>query len=168
MTIPELNKLDALQRTAALTKCCGAAAWVKKMNNIFPVENESSLLTEANRIWVQCSKQDWLEAFAHHPKIGDIGFLKEKYAGSGAWAAAEQSAIKQTSAAVLEALAAGNTAYEDKFGYIFIVCATGKSATEMLDLLTARLKNTAAEEIYIAMREQSNITALRLQKLLAP
>jgi 2-oxo-4-hydroxy-4-carboxy-5-ureidoimidazoline decarboxylase len=167
MTIEELNQFDTAQRAAALTKCCGASAWVKQMNDLFPVENEDVLLSEAERKWIQCSKQDWLEAFTHHPEIGDIDSVKEKYAPTRAWAEGEQSAVKQTSSTVLKALAAGNRSYQNKFGYIFIVCATGKTASEMLDLLLARLKNTIAEEIYIAMREQGKITALRLKKLLA-
>ena len=168
MGLAELNMLDTKERAVALIKCCGAKHWVEQMNTIFPVANEEILLNEAERIWFQCNEKDWLEAFAHHPKIGDIHSLKEKYAATSPWAEGEQSSVKQSSSEVLEALAKGNTAYEDKFGYIFIVCATGQSAKEMLDMLLLRLKNNAAQEIHIAMQEQNKITAIRLKKLLAP
>ena len=168
MTLDELNRLGTKERAAALAKCCGANNWVEKMNTLFPVDNEDVLLNEAERIWFQCNKQDWLEAFTHHPKIGDINSLKEKYASTSVWAAGEQTSVKQSSAEILQALSAGNKDYEDKFGYIFIVCATGKSAREMLDLLLARLKNTAEQEIQVAMKEQNKITAIRLKKLLVP
>lgn len=167
MTIAELNKSDTTQRKAALSKCCGAKHWIEKMDTIFPVASEETLLLEAERIWFQCSEQDWLEAFTHHPKIGDINSLKKKYAATIAWAEGEQSAVKQTSVEVLQALAEGNMTYENKFGYIFIVCATGKSAKEMLDMLLLRLNNNAEKEIKIAMQEQNKITILRLKKLLA-
>jgi 2-oxo-4-hydroxy-4-carboxy-5-ureidoimidazoline decarboxylase len=168
MELAELNMLDTKERVAALTKCCGAKHWVEQMNKVFPVANEEILLTEAERIWFQCSEKDWLEAFTHHPQIGDINSLKEKYAATSAWAEGEQSSVKQSSSEILEALAKGNTAYKDKFGYIFIVCATGKSAKEMLDMLLVRLKNNPEKEIKIAMQEQNKITAIRLKKLLAP
>ncbi|MEP6746167.1 MAG: 2-oxo-4-hydroxy-4-carboxy-5-ureidoimidazoline decarboxylase [Bacteroidota bacterium] len=167
MTIAELNRSGTEQRKAVLGKCCGAKKWVEKMDAIFPVAGADVLLAAAERTWFQCSKEDWLEAFAQHPKIGDINSLKEKYAATSTWAEGEQSSVKQTSAEVLQALAAGNTEYEEKFGYIFIVCATGKSAQEMLDMLLIRLKNNAEQEIQIAMEEQNKITALRLKKLLA-
>jgi 2-oxo-4-hydroxy-4-carboxy-5-ureidoimidazoline decarboxylase len=168
MTLGELNTINTEQRKAALTKCCGAKHWVEQMNTIFPVASEETLLAVAERIWFQCSEEDWLEAFTHHPKIGDINSLKEKYAATSAWAEGEQSSVKQSSSAILQALAEGNTAYENKFGYIFIVFATGKSAKEMLDMLSARLKNNAGDEIKIAMQEQNKITSIRLKKLLSP
>ncbi len=167
MTIDELNKLGTKERAAALTNCCGASRWVEKINALFPFKSEEILLSEAGKIWFGCSKEDWLEAFTHHPKIGDINSLKEKYASASAWAAGEQASVQQSPAEVLQALSAGNKKYEDKFGYIFIVCATGKSASEMLELLLARLKNNAAEEIQVAMKEQNKITAIRIKKLLA-
>ena len=110
---------------------------------------------------------DWREAFTHHPKIGDVDALREKFASTAAWAAGEQGAVRQASEATLQGLKAGNEAYEQHFGYIFIVCATGKSADEMLALLQARLPHSPAEEIHVAMAEQAKITRLRLEKLLA-
>jgi 2-oxo-4-hydroxy-4-carboxy-5-ureidoimidazoline decarboxylase len=107
-----------------------------------------------------------LEAFLHHPKIGSLDALAAKFANTAQWASGEQASVQSASKAVLQALADGNTAYEQKFGYIFIVCATGKSAEEMLALLQARLPNPPKTEIGIAMAEQMKITLIRLEKLL--
>jgi 2-oxo-4-hydroxy-4-carboxy-5-ureidoimidazoline decarboxylase len=167
MTLSELNNLPKSTLTDALRKCCGSTAWVEAMAQIFPVSDKETLFEQASSIWYSLSDNDWREAFTHHPKIGDINSLKEKFASTSAWAAGEQAAVQHSSQAVLEALADGNTRYEEKFGYIFIVCATGKSAEEMLELLQARLPNEPAEEIKIAMAEQAKITQIRLEKLLA-
>jgi 2-oxo-4-hydroxy-4-carboxy-5-ureidoimidazoline decarboxylase len=106
-----------------------------------------------------------LEAFEHHPKIGDINSLKEKYPNTKEWASDEQAGINVASEEVLHAVAKGNEDYEKKFGYIFIVCATGKSAGEMRQILESRLMNNPDEEIQIAAEEQNKITKLRLEKL---
>jgi 2-oxo-4-hydroxy-4-carboxy-5-ureidoimidazoline decarboxylase len=167
MPLPDLNALPAAARAEALATCCGAAAWVAMLNAQFPFASPKALYEAAERTWHNLGEADWREAFAHHPKIGDVGALREKFASTAAWAASEQGAVRQASQATLEALAAGNEAYERKFGYIFIVCATGKSADEMLVLLQARLPHDPGQEIHVAMREQAKITRLRLQKLLA-
>ncbi|WP_426060713.1 2-oxo-4-hydroxy-4-carboxy-5-ureidoimidazoline decarboxylase [Hymenobacter sp. B1770] len=168
MTLTELNSLEKPALTEALSKCCGSTAWVENMLAIFPVDNAVTLMNEATAQWNKSSESDWREAFTHHPKIGgDVAALREKFASTSTWAEGEQSAVKQASQATLEALAAGNTEYEQKFGYIFIVCATGKSAEEMLALLQARLPNKPEDEIMIAMGEQDKITRIRLEKLLA-
>ena len=167
MTLAELNNLPPAALKDALTKCCGAARWVEQMAAAFPVKDKQQLLDDAERIWLACSESDWREAFTHHPKIGDISSLKEKFASTSQWAEGEQSSVRHTSKQVLQALAEGNTQYEQKFGYIFIVCATGKRAEEMLALLQARLHNTPADEIKTAMGEQNKITKIRLEKLLA-
>jgi 2-oxo-4-hydroxy-4-carboxy-5-ureidoimidazoline decarboxylase len=154
-----LNDLSLEELRSTLTQCCGSTAWVQKMMDIFPVKDEAHLLAAATLLWHQCTEKDWLEAFDHHPKIGDKTNNK--------WAAEEQSSVTTTTTSVLTDLEEGNHLYLKKFGYIFIVCATGKSAAEMLSLLQARLTNTPAEEIKIAMEEQDKITRIRLQKLLA-
>ena len=168
MTLTELNNLHPAALKEALGKCCGAGAWVSQLMAVFPVKDAQQLFSEAQRTWYACDEADWREAFTHHPKIGDINSLKEKFASTSQWAEGEQSSVRLTSQQVLEALASGNTQYEQKFGYIFIVCATGKSAEEMLALLQARLHNSPADEIKIAMAEQNKITRLRLEKLLQP
>jgi 2-oxo-4-hydroxy-4-carboxy-5-ureidoimidazoline decarboxylase len=167
MTLTELNDLPPTGLADALRKCCGATAWVSAMLQIFPVADAETLLREATTSWYSLSEADWREAFTHHPKIGDLNSLKEKFASTSTWATGEQGAVTQAPQQVLEALAAGNEAYEQKFGYIFIVCATGKSAEEMLGLLQARLPNSPEEEIHVAMAEQDKITRIRLEKLLA-
>lgn len=166
MTLTSLNNLPAATRAGALATCCGAPAWVGALNQRFPFATAAALLAAAEEVWHGLAEADWRAAFAHHPKIGDVNSLKEKFASTAAWAAGEQGAVRQASDATLGALAAGNAAYEAKFGYIFIVCATGKSADAMLVLLRARLPNAPAAEIQIAMSEQAKITRLRLEKLL--
>ena len=133
--------------------------------DLLPVASIAGLLHSAGSVWHACRKEDWLEAFGHHPRIGDLEALKKKYAGTGA--SMEQAGALEASMIVLEALAEGNKLYEEKFGYIFIVCATGRSANEMLGLLRARLGNDPEKEILIAMSEQEKITRLRLEKLLS-
>jgi len=120
----------------------------------------------AGETWNKLTPGDWKEAFSHHPKIGDIKSLRQKFASTAQWAEGEQSGVAQTSERVLRELAEGNNLYEAKFGYIFIVCATGKGAEEMLEMLNRRLSNYPEEEIRIAAEEQRKITRLRLEKLL--
>ncbi len=132
----------------------------------FPADDMVELINDAEDLWYDCDESDWLEAFTHHPKIGDVASLTKKFADTAQWASGEQSAVNTASQQTIEALAKGNADYENKFGFIFIVCATGKSAEEMLQLLMERLPNSRDEEIQIAMDEQNKITQLRLQKLL--
>ncbi len=166
MTLHELNILPQPQLKEELLKCCGSATWVKMMMAYFPADDLVEILEDAEEMWYACSKEDWKEAFTHHPKIGDVESLTKKFASTAEWASGEQSSVNVASKETIEALAEGNRLYEEKFGYIFIVCATGKSAEEMLDLLQSRLRNSPNEEIQIAADEQNMITKLRLDKLL--
>lgn len=166
MTLHELNILPTEQRRAVLFKCCGCSAWVDKMLPFFPADDLVELLEDAEEQWWKCSEDDWKEAFAQHPRIGDIDSLHKKFASTARWAAAEQDGVQSADDTTLQALARGNRQYEEKFGYIFIVCATGKSAGEMLSLLQSRLQNTPEVEIEIAADEQNKITKLRIEKLL--
>lgn len=168
MTLSELNHLAKPVLAEALQTCCGSTAWVENMRAIFPVANTETLMDEATRQWNRLQEADWREAFTHHPKIGgDVEALRAKFASTSTWAEGEQASVKQASEATLEALATGNENYERRFGYIFIVCATGKTADEMLALLQARLPNSPQDEILIAAGEQDKITRIRLEKLLA-
>jgi len=167
MTLTELNNLSDVQRKESLRKCCGAEVWVAAMNELFPVLNKEALLQKADEVWNNLNESDWREAFNHHPKIGDVNSLKEKFANTANWASGEQSSVRQAPQQTLEELAKGNRDYEAKFGYIFIVCATGKSAGEMLQILKTRLPNSKEAEIKLAAAEQAKITKLRLEKLLA-
>lgn len=167
MTLHNLNTLPESEFKQALFNCCGSTAWVNKMYALLPFEDLVELLNDAEEQWFQCTEADWLQAFTHHPKIGDIDALKKKFASTAQWAGNEQGAVAQASGETIQALAKGNDDYEKKFGFIFIVCATGKSAEEMLALLQQRLPNNREEEIQIAAGEQNKITQLRIQKLLA-
>lgn len=111
---------------------------------------------------------EWREAFAHHPRIGDLESLKQRFAGTVDLASREQAAVSAASQGTLEALAEGNRAYEEKFGYIFIICASGRSADEMLAALKQRLPNDPSAEIAIAATEQMRIMRLRLDGMLGP
>ena len=166
MNLHELNTLPVVPLREALFNCCGSKRWVDKMMDFFPVHDKENLFERAREAWEDCTEADWLEAFAHHPKIGDLNSLKKKFAATAQWAAGEQGSVAVADEATLQALAAGNDAYEEKFGFIFIVCATGKSADEMLSLLQKRLPNRREVEIRNAMEEQYKITCLRLEKLL--
>jgi 2-oxo-4-hydroxy-4-carboxy-5-ureidoimidazoline decarboxylase len=165
MTIAEYDNLALEEKRTLLQQCCGSSTWVSKMIAVPPAEDLVDLLEIAEEQWYACQEADWREAFTHHPKIGDIDSLREKFAATAQWAEGEQEAVKQASEQTLEQLAEGNEAYEQKFGYIFIVCATGKSADEMLQLLNQRLYNNPEVEIQVAMEEQLKITKLRLEKL---
>lgn len=167
MTLIALNNLRSEERKQELHKCCGAEAWVERINALFPFSTKEDLLQKADEVWNQLSESDWLQAFRYHPKIGDVTSLKEKFASTAKWAAGEQSSVQEASQQTIEELAEGNKAYEEKFGFIFIVCATGKSAEEMLEILKSRLPNTNGIEIKIAAAEQAKITKIRLEKLLA-
>ena len=159
MTLDNFNSLDTAGKTAALLHCCGSQGWVDRMLAGFPYADEPSLLATASQNWRQCKPADWLEAFGHHPKIGT--------ATADRTAAAEQSGAATATTDILQRLAAGNKQYEGRFGYIYIVCATGRSAPEMLAILESRLGNDPDTELRIAMAEQEKITLLRLQKLFA-
>ena len=167
MTIETLNKLDKSALESALEKCCGAKKWISQMAAKAPYKDVDQLLEMAGEVWYkECSEEDWREAFTHHPRIGDVGDMAEKYAKTEKWASQEQSGVDVADDKILETLSVGNYLYFEKFEYIFIICATGKSAKEMLESLHARLKNEPAEEIKLAMEEQNKITKLRLKKLL--
>ena len=148
-----------------LRACCGSSRWVDRMLARRPFGSLEALLDAARAEWLALTPADWQEAFAAHPRIGDLASLRERFADTRHLAAREQSGVEGAPEEVLAALAAGNAAYQQKFGYIFIVCASGLSAAQMLGMLQDRLKNDPATELGIAAEEQARITALRLQRL---
>ncbi|MEP7170272.1 MAG: 2-oxo-4-hydroxy-4-carboxy-5-ureidoimidazoline decarboxylase [Bacteroidota bacterium] len=148
-----------------LFQCCGSTEWINRLAEKHPFSSIEELKKESDNIWFSLNEKDWLEAFKHHPKIGDVKSLEKKFASTKEWASNEQSGINTASQNVLTELKELNDEYEKKFGYIFIVCATGKSAVEMLSVLKSRLKNSPEEEIKIAANEQNKITHLRIDKL---
>lgn len=150
---------------ALLQQCCGAARWVERMMARRPFSSNDALLAAAREEWFGLDRADWLEAFAHHPKIGDRESLRQRFATTAHLSEHEQSGVSGASGDVLAALADGNRDYEQKFGYIFIVFATGKSADEMHALLRERLRNLPDTELKIAAAEQAKITRQRLLNL---
>lgn len=167
---PGLRLLDRLESAALerqLATCCGSGSWVASMSRRRPFADVESLLRAAEEAADELGPEDWLEAFSHHPRIGDVESLQERFGQrSGSWSRGEQAGLDGTSDEVLERLAAGNRSYEQRFGWIFLVCASGKSAAQMLELLDARLGNAPEAELTIAAGEQRKITRLRLLKLL--
>lgn len=166
MTLETFNALSSDAARAELLRCCGCARWADAVLAARPYRDKAALLAASDAAWARTGEAEWREAFSHHPRIGGKDALREKFAATRAWAKGEQSGAAAASDAVLDALAAGNAAYEKKFGHIFIVCATGKSAAEMLDLLQSRLPNDAGTELRLAAGEQNKITKIRLEKLI--
>src|SRR6185369_11838401 len=146
--------------------CCGSKRWAKQMAEARPYENLADVITRANEIWQSLDREDWLEAFRSHPKIGEKKSAETVSAQARQWSGQEQSGVSAASTETTNALANLNHAYEQKFGYIFIICATGKTSDEMLAALRERLEHEPADELPIAAAEQSKITELRLKKLL--
>jgi 5-hydroxyisourate hydrolase/2-oxo-4-hydroxy-4-carboxy-5-ureidoimidazoline decarboxylase len=168
MTLNQFNLLSEQEAFNTLETCCVSQNWVTKMLENRPFSSEAILIKKAASIWYNdCSVEDFKEAFTGHPKIGDITGLREKFAHTAEWAGNEQSKVSEANIETIEALAKANQKYEDKFGYIFIVSASGKSAQEMLAIINLRLEHNYDDEIYVAMNEQHKITVIRLVKLIA-
>ena len=160
-----LDRAGEGQARALLQQCCGATRWVDRMMARRPFGSNDALLAAAREEWFGLDRADWLEAFGHHPKIGDRESLRQRFANTALLSEDEQAGVTGASEEVLTALAEGNREYEEKFGYIFIVFATGKSAAEMHALLRERLRNLPDTERKIAAAEQAKITRLRLMNL---
>jgi allantoicase len=161
-----LNSLTADEAANELLQCCSSKRWAAEMAKQRPFPNEENLLTASNDIWWSLDRTDWLEAFRSHPKIGEKKPADQVTAQSQQWSGQEQSGVNEASHETVSSLAALNHAYEQKFGFIFIICATGKTSDEMLTALRERLQHDPAAELPIAAAEQSKITELRLKKLL--
>lgn len=163
--LDRINTLSADAAKEEFHRCCAATHWSEAMAAARPYTNLAALEEASEAIWPLLTEVDWREAFAGHPMIGDLESLRAKFSTTAAWAGGEQAGTVSASEEVLRALAEGNATYRERFGYIFIVCATGKTAAEMLALLRARLSNPPEEELKIAAEEQKKITRLRLRKL---
>ena len=129
-----------------------------------PFSNSDALHAAADSAWIGLGEQDYLEAFSAHPKIGDMQSLQKKYSDTANFATSEQSGVECASPDLLEKLSVANHAYEEKFGFIFIVCASGKNASEMLAILQDRLERDRATELETACEQQRQIFHLRLEK----
>jgi OHCU decarboxylase len=165
-SLNRLNELSANDAAAEFLKCCGSTHWALAMIQARPFAVLDDVLAEADRIWWSLNEADWLEAFRAHPKIGERKAATTQSAEAQKWSAQEQSGVAQASAGTISELAERNREYEDRFGFIFIVCASGKSSAEMLAIINERIRNDAETELRAAAAEQSKITRLRLEKLL--
>ena len=163
--IDYINSLTEEKAREAFFRCSGSAIWSDEMISQMPFEDPADLFRKSDASWKLLTKHDWLNAFRIHPKIGDIESLRERFATTADWASHEQSGTTEAGDDILRGLAESNVEYEKKFGYIFIVFASGKSAHEMLTILRARLLNSADVEFDIACAEQKKITNLRLEKI---
>ena len=167
MELNELNSYPGDFAEAEFLKCCGSQNWAHAMSASRPFLRVAELLEAADKVWWSLGEEDWLEAFRAHPKIGEKKAAAAQTEQAQTWSAQEQIGTQDASVNTMAALAAANKAYEERFGFIFIVCATGKSAAEMLTMLQARLANDRATELRAAAEEQRKITRLRLEKLLS-
>jgi OHCU decarboxylase len=165
LSVKSFNQIVREAAAEALMKCCGSRRWAAQLADARPFQNVDELISRAESIWQSLTPADWLEAFSHHPKIGEKKAEQSQTEQERKWSEQEQSAVSTTPEELLEELERLNRAYEDRFGYIFIVCATGKSTHEMIDLLRARSENGPETELSIAAAEQQKITELRLRKL---
>jgi OHCU decarboxylase len=164
-----LERLNVLSKSDAeneLLKCCGSREWARLVMAERPFESVDDLITRSDRAWWSLEPRDWLEAFHSHPKIGERKAATAVAVGAQRWSEDEQSGIRNSAQETIAALAKLNRMYEKKFGFIFIVCASGKSSEEMLTNLRQRLNNDPDEELRIAAAEQAKITQLRLRKLI--
>jgi allantoicase len=166
--IARFNRLSREPALKALLDCCGAKKWAEKMLAVRPFPDLGYVLDTADKVWSGLQREDWLEAFHHHPAIGEKQAKAKQSANALRWSASEQSIAQEAPRETLAALAAANREYRAKFGYVFLICATGKSSEEILKNLHERMPNDPEAELRIAAEEQRKITRLRLEKLLAP
>jgi 2-oxo-4-hydroxy-4-carboxy-5-ureidoimidazoline decarboxylase len=151
---------------AQILPCCGSNAWAREMAGRRPFEDETALMAAADEVWRGLNESDWMEAFNSHPRIGESSALNCSAQQASTWARQEQKKVADSGEAIKIALAEGNREYESKFGRIFIVCATGKSAAELLETLRRRLRNDETTELHEAAEQQRQITQIRLRKWL--
>jgi 2-oxo-4-hydroxy-4-carboxy-5-ureidoimidazoline decarboxylase len=164
-TLADWNKLDQASAVASILPCCGSARWARELVETRPINTETELLERSDVIWKALSPDDWDEAFRSHPRIGERRTATAT-AQSVEWSSSEQSSMARSSTEIRAALEQGNQLYEQRFGRIYIVCATGKSAEEMLADLQRRLHNKVETELQEAAEQQRQITRLRLRKWL--
>ena len=166
VSVAVLDAMAEPQAASLLADCCGSSQWVSGMLARRPFGSRAAVFSAADEIWRSLDASDWREAFSHHPRIGERQSAVRQTERGSAWAAGEQSTVGRAGDETRAALASANTEYERRFGYIYIVFATGKSAEEMLALARERLRNDPEAELRIAAEEQGKITRLRLEKLL--
>jgi 2-oxo-4-hydroxy-4-carboxy-5-ureidoimidazoline decarboxylase len=163
--VEELDSMPATEAAEALRSCCGSSRWVKEMVRRRPFGSVPDVLASADEAWDLTRDEDWHEAFSHHPRIGDRQPAAVQSSRAADWSAGEQGGMDSASDAVQAELAQVNLDYEERFGHIYIVCATGRSPEELLAIARKRLSNSPEKEIRVAAEEQRKITQLRLKKL---
>jgi allantoicase len=161
-----LNLYSPGETRAALTRCCGSSRWVNAMLELRPFRTPPQLFALARAQWQELAREDWIEAFSHHPQIGETRAARESGAEAERWSQQEQAGAQRAFAQVREPLLEANRLYQIRFGFLFVIYATGKSAAEILAALEERLKHSRETELRIAAAEQLRITQLRLGKLL--
>jgi len=164
--LDDWNRQSVEQAIGAILPCCGSQAWARGMAVRRPLVDEASLLAASDETWHNLTQSDWMEAFQSHPRIGESNARQFAPSQAAAWSAHEQKRIADAETAVKIALEEGNREYERRFDRIFIVCATGKSAAEILEILRRRLQNDAETELREAAEQQRQITQIRLRKWL--
>jgi len=164
--INTINQLTNAQAFDTFMQCNTSERWCRSMAQTRPFIDSESLREQADAFWKESKEEDLLQAFDGHPEIGDVSTLREKYQNTAKLAGHEQSGVNIASDEILESLSKGNKDYKEKFGFIFIICASGKSADEMLGLLLQRLPNSREDELVNAAEEQRKITQIRIDNLL--
>ncbi|HSM35217.1 MAG TPA: 2-oxo-4-hydroxy-4-carboxy-5-ureidoimidazoline decarboxylase [Longimicrobiales bacterium] len=157
-----LNEASAEDALAELLDCCGSRAWARALVERRPFADLEALIAASDEVWWALGPEDWLEAFASHPRIG------EREAGAGqaaAWSRAEQAGAADAPEETMAALSEGNRRYEERFGHVFLIRAAGRSASDMLSALTERMSNEPTTELRVAAAQQAEITRLRLARL---
>jgi allantoicase len=163
--IERINHLQADDARKALLDCCGSVAWADQMISKRPFVDNANLFESADKIWTHLDQKEWLRAIRHHPPIGSKRGKSKQSGTARNWSAGEQSVAQKSSPETLAVLAAANQAYQATFGYVFLICATGKSADEILQSLQQRLANNPETELRVAAEEMRKIMRLRLEKL---
>lgn len=163
--LARLNGAPAREAWHRLHTVCGSRRWADAMTGARPFASRDALLARADAEWAALDEADWREAFGHHPRIGERDLAQARFAATAAQSSREQSGMAAATESVRRAFADGNAEYERRFGHVFLVCATGKSADEMLANLRARLANDAPTELRNAAEQQRLITRIRLERL---
>lgn len=166
MSLDGINSANRERVYQQLENCCCTPKWIENMLKARPFTDRKALIDTSEKSFLLLTEEDYLVAFKGHPQIGDLNTLAKKYAQTSISASGEQAGMSAADQSVIEKMITLNQQYLHKFGFIFIVCASGKSATEMLALITQRINNERAKELTIAAAEQIKITQIRLEKLL--
>lgn len=165
--LARLNAMPREEAAAVLRSCCGSKRWAAAMAGARPFASVDTLMAESEAWWnwKKMTREDLLEAFSHHPRIGERNMTA--FGEGAAQASKEQSGMALATEAQRREFAAGNEAYERKFGHVFLIFASGKTPEQMLEQLRARMNNDGETELANAAAEQAKITRLRLERWLA-